>query len=134
MPYAGRVEVLLAGTWGAIDRYTWELPDADVACRQLGFSAAELAVRGATYILSAKGSKAMGIQWIDNVHCLGSESLLYECSHNVSFTPGPVFEAGAVCKTNNSGTNLHQNIDNLFATNSTEVGKDKRQTNKTTEK
>ncbi|KAJ7388653.1 hypothetical protein OS493_036507 [Desmophyllum pertusum] len=38
--YAGRVEVLLAGKWGAIDRYTWQLNDAHVACRQLGFTSA----------------------------------------------------------------------------------------------
>ena len=103
MAYAGRVEVLLAGRWGAIDRYTWELPDADVACRQLGFPAAELAVRGATYIFSAKGTRGMEIQWIENVRCRGTESRLHECPHNVSFTPGPVLEAGVVCKSSNLG-------------------------------
>ena len=102
--YAGRVEVFLAGKWGAIDRYSWRLADAHVTCRQLGFAGADLAVRGATYVFNAKFSKrAIGIQWIDNVRCLGNESSLNECPHNVSFVHVPVLEAGVVCKTNNSG-------------------------------
>ena len=103
--HAGRVEVLLAGKWGAIDRYTWQLNDAHVACRQLGFtSGAELAVRGATFIFNAKWTAtAMKIQWIENVQCIGNESLLRECPHDVSFTPGPLLEAGVICTTQNAG-------------------------------
>ena len=106
MAYAGRVEVRLAGKWGSIDRYTWDLPDANVTCRQLGFPAAELAIRGATFIFGAKGVRGMDIQWIENVQCLGTESLLHECPHNVSFTPGPRLDAGVVCKSNNLGKYL----------------------------
>ncbi|CAH3020501.1 unnamed protein product, partial [Porites evermanni] len=104
--YAGRLEVSLAETWGAIDRYTWEFPDAQVACRQLGFTGAFLAVRGATYILSPKGIKAMGFQWLENVKCLGNESKLSECVHDVSFTPGPVLEAGVICNSSDLVTDI----------------------------
>lgn len=106
MTYAGRLEVSLAETWGAIDRYTWEFPDAQVACRQLGFTGAFVAVRGATYILSPKGIKAMGFQWLENVKCLGNESKLNECVHDVSFTPGPVLEAGVICNSSDLGNSI----------------------------
>ena len=98
------MEVLLAGKWGAIDRFTWQLSDAHVACKQLGFSGAELAVRGATFIFSPKWSaSAMNIQWLDNVQCNGNESLLSECPHTVAFSPGLALEAGVVCTSNKSG-------------------------------
>ncbi|XP_022795001.1 soluble scavenger receptor cysteine-rich domain-containing protein SSC5D-like, partial [Stylophora pistillata] len=101
--YAGRVEVFLAGKWGAINSHNWRLADAHVTCRRLGFSGADLAVRGATYVFNAKFSvSAMGIQWIDNVECLGNESYLHECPHEVFFVHVGVFEAGVVCKTENA--------------------------------
>ena len=102
--YAGRVEVLLAGKWGAIDRFTWQLEDAHVACKQLGFSSAELALRGATFILNNSWSvKALNVQWVENVRCLGNESLLIECPLDLVFTPGPVLEAGVVCASDKTG-------------------------------
>lgn len=99
--FAGRVQVLLGGKLGAIDRYTWDLHDAHVVCRQLGYPAAELALRGATYIFGPKGSRGMEIQWIENVKCVGNESMLDECPHKISFTPGPLLEAGVICKSDN---------------------------------
>ena len=105
--YAGRVEVFLAGKWGVINSHNWQLADAHVTCRRLGFSGADLAVRGATYVFNAKFSgNAMGIQWIDNVECLGNESYLHECPHEVFFVHVEVFEAGVVCKTENAGKSL----------------------------
>ena len=98
------MEVLLAGKWGAFDRFTWHFTDAHVACRQLGFSGAELALRGATFLLNSSWSaRALRVQWIENVRCLGNESLLIECPLDFVFTPGPVLEAGAVCSSDKSG-------------------------------
>lgn len=94
----------MAGKWGAIDRFTWQLKDAHVACKQLGFAGAELALRGATFILNASWSaSALDVQWVDNVRCLGNESLLSECPLNLAFTPGPVLEAGVVCTSDKPG-------------------------------
>ncbi|CAH3165697.1 unnamed protein product [Pocillopora meandrina] len=98
--YAGRIEVFLAGKWGAINSYNWQLADAHVACRQLGFSGADLAIHGAAYVFAPKFSgNSMDIQWLDNVECRGSESSLDECPHEVSFVRVGVLEAGVVCKT-----------------------------------
>ena len=60
-PNRGRVEILHNGVWGTICHDYWEMPDANVLCRQLGFEGALVALRSAAY------GKGTGEIWLDDV-------------------------------------------------------------------
>ncbi|KAJ7379007.1 hypothetical protein OS493_018801 [Desmophyllum pertusum] len=78
VPNAGRIEVLYSGIWGAISRSNWDINDATVACRQLGYQAgAEAALANSVY------GPVSGPVWLTNLHCSGSETNLMSCSHDV---------------------------------------------------
>ena len=71
----GRVEVYYSGQWGTVcDRY-WDMKDANVVCRQLGFLRASVAAKRAKY------GKGTGTIWIDGVNCEGEEASLLQCPH-----------------------------------------------------
>ena len=72
----GRVEVFADGQWGTICDNGWDINDAHVICRQLGFPSAIKAFSSATH---GRGS---GQIWIHSLECTGNESHIYECSHN----------------------------------------------------
>ncbi|XP_030834240.1 deleted in malignant brain tumors 1 protein isoform X1 [Strongylocentrotus purpuratus] len=89
----GRVEVFFEGYWGTVCNDAWDLDDARVVCRMLGFQNAVRAVTGAEY---GEGS---GSIILDDVDCLGTEHDLTECSHNgyEIHNCGHSEDAGAVC-------------------------------------
>ena len=75
VPNVGRVEVFYAGFWGTIaGPYNWNINDAHVVCRQLGYPGA----------ISSGYSNQFGFGtgpvWFDNVRCLGNESYFGQCS------------------------------------------------------
>ena len=77
LPYSGRVEVFYAGVWGAISSSNWDINDAKVVCRQLGYSAgAEVALKNGVYGVIS------GPVWITNLQCTGSESNVMECAQD----------------------------------------------------
>ena len=75
-PLAGRVEVFYDGQWGTVCDDAWDINDANVVCRQLGFS--QLATQAWSSAYYGQGS---GPIWIDDVACSGSESHIYDCRH-----------------------------------------------------
>ena len=92
----GRVEVNLKGIWGTVCDDEWDINDANVVCRQLGFSNASSAPIGATY---GQGS---GYIWMDNVNCQGGEASLFDCNHIQTWSTYRCThreDAGVVCVT-----------------------------------
>lgn len=73
---SGRVEVLYNGEWGTVCDDAWDLIDADVVCRQLGF---ENAIQSYSNAYFGQGS---GRIWMDEVGCSGYESSISNCNHN----------------------------------------------------
>ncbi|CAI8038682.1 Deleted in malignant brain tumors 1 protein, partial [Geodia barretti] len=74
-PHEGRVEIYYHGVWGTVCRNMWGIEDANVVCRQLGFSKATRVVAWNEF----RG--AVGQIWLDSVGCSGSEESLDMCGH-----------------------------------------------------
>ncbi|KAJ8034094.1 hypothetical protein HOLleu_24520 [Holothuria leucospilota] len=89
---SGRVEVLRRRIWGTVCDKTWDLIDASVACRQLGFKTAVAAPRNASF--------GEGLLWFDEIHCHGNETSIRECLIKFQsdlFVCTPSDSAGVVC-------------------------------------
>ena len=71
----GRVEVLYGGHWGKICSTGWDIEDARVACRQLGYVDAVTALQGSQEFIN------YGIIWLDKIACTGKENDISSCSH-----------------------------------------------------
>ena len=69
----GRVEVFHAGQWGTICDDSWDINDAQVACRQLGYPGALKALSGGEVPYGS------GKIWLDELYCTGNESNLSSC-------------------------------------------------------
>ena len=74
--YEGRVEVYHNGAWGTVCDDGWDLNDAQVVCDELGFGNA-VAARHRAFFGSGSGQI-----WLDEVHCIGTEVTIVNCSHS----------------------------------------------------
>ena len=93
-PSSGRVEVFYNGTWGTICDNSWDLQDANVVCRQLGFEGALLVYDAAAF---GQGTDQI---WLDGIKCVGDETSISECSHDGWGVNncGHSEDAGVVCR------------------------------------
>ena len=97
VPNAGRIDVLYAGVWGAISGENWDIDDATVVCRQLGYPAgAEAALKTVVYGL------VRGPVWLTNLQCTGSEASVIRCAYDVignkTEQQKSYYTAGVICK------------------------------------
>ena len=75
--YSGRLEVCNDNQWGTVCDDIFGVPDATVACRQLGFTPA-----GSLVLRNTRTPDGRGKIWLDNVQCVGNETSIFNCPAN----------------------------------------------------
>ena len=86
----GLVQVYLNNTWVWVCDQHWDKQDADVACRELGYTGKSVLFSGLAHV---QGNDSL---WINNVQCIGNEISFAFCAHDV-WTNGSCQNAGVVC-------------------------------------
>ena len=71
----GRIEVHYAGKWGSVHASGWDIKDATVACRQLGYPSASLS--GSRIFCSSDIP-----MWFTYFRCFGDETSLEQCARD----------------------------------------------------
>ena len=91
-PLAGRVEIYHGGQWGTVCDDDWDSNDAQVVCRQLGYT-------GGTPLEDNEYGNGADPIWLDDVDCAGYESSLSECGHRGWGVEncGHIEDAGVIC-------------------------------------
>ncbi|NXP34032.1 CD6 protein, partial [Leiothrix lutea] len=87
----GRVELEQEGTWGTVCDDSWDIPDADVVCRQLRCGHAVRAHGNAAF------GRGHGPILRDEVGCQGHERDLWECPADLEHDCSHKEDAGVVC-------------------------------------
>ena len=99
----GRVEIFYNGQWGTICDLGWDMNEARVACRELGYKYAVRALK------ESEVPVGTGKIWLDNLACSGSEKNVSRCPHsdwglgNCNHSK----DAGVECSTTGNGTFLY---------------------------
>ena len=93
--YEGRVEVHRNGEWGTVCDREWDLNDAQVVCKELGFGNAVAAMRNAFY------GQGRGSVWLGNLQCVGTEWTIGNCPHSGRLYCYHNNDAGVKCLSGN---------------------------------
>ena len=71
----GRVEVYRRSIWGTVCANSWDLSDAQVVCKELGYGIAITATSGRLYGIGSNSIRLNGVR------CDGTEWSIGNCSH-----------------------------------------------------
>ena len=111
----GRIEVHYAGTWGSVYASGWDIKDATVACRQLGYHSASLS----GYRLFCSSDIPM---WFTYFKCFGNETSLEQCARDFHrWYSSSTYCASVVCT--NKMTEEGEKYKIILAVSITENGK-----------
>ena len=91
--YEGRVEVYRSGEWQTVCDDSWDIKEAEVVCRQLGYGYAILAIQSAAF------GRGTGGQWQRRWSCSGNEVSLDGCSSTSTFCSHSE-DASVICSSN----------------------------------
>ncbi|XP_031565202.1 deleted in malignant brain tumors 1 protein-like, partial [Actinia tenebrosa] len=97
----GQVEVRYNGTWIPVCDDTWDISDAHVICRMLGFNRALVAIP--RFSVGQRGF------WLSGLGCNGDEHSISECYHHgwMNNKYRRFYNAAVICKVHNDqGANL----------------------------
>ena len=69
----GRVEVYHNGKWGRVCGDGWDMNNAVIVCKELGF--------GQASSIQLSTEQYSGQIWLNNLNCDGTELIIAQCSH-----------------------------------------------------
>lgn len=76
-PWQGRVEVYHEGYWHKVCDHDWDIRDANVVCRELGYGTASEAITKARDYFGQGFSQIL----LSELACTGTEKNLKQCGH-----------------------------------------------------
>ena len=102
IPGAGRVEVNISGSWSTVCDDGWSLTQADVVCRQLGYTGASNFTTGSTTNAMFGAVDVEQSIVTGNVGCTGHETTLFSCpgfnpSAQTQCSSDHTEDAGVIC-------------------------------------
>ena len=93
---SGTVELGFYGAWGTICHHNWDIHDANVICKMLGYPRAIAAP------LHSSLGTVSGRIWTDSVQCRGGETNILDCQFSsfgtYSSSCSHLTDAGVVCE------------------------------------
>lgn len=110
--YEGRVEILQNGAWGTVCDDQWDMHDAAVVCRELGYATTLEATSQASF------GQGTGAILLDDLRCSGREIRLVDCPHNGlgQHNCQHLEDAGVVCQDVSKYDDSNDNIPDLSTT------------------
>ena len=111
----GRVEVCLSGAWGTICDDIWNTENANVVCRQLGYTGYGMPIYlilyhyygiliGSVALPRSYYGQGNGSIYIDNLRCTGHEDNIWQCSYTGDHNCNHQEDASVRCKPRGNNT------------------------------
>ena len=97
-PQSGRVEMFVNGAWGTVCDDQWDINEANIICRNLGYGHATAAPTSAAF------GEGKGPIYLDELVCTEDHDVLFQCPHDSDTTDCSHNEdAGVVCSNATDG-------------------------------